>query len=72
MRTLRDTWDLGRQMSHSDCALIDCAERDETYITLSCVLFSIVVDSESGGGYCLYRFIWLELDEEDPGFQHLT
>jgi hypothetical protein len=31
-------------MSHSDCALIDCVERDETYITLSCVLFSIVVD----------------------------
>jgi hypothetical protein len=27
-------------MSHSDCA-----ERDRTYITLSCVLFSIVVDS---------------------------
>jgi hypothetical protein len=32
-------------MSHSDCALIDCTERDATYITLSCVLLSVVVDS---------------------------
>jgi hypothetical protein len=53
----QDAWDLGRQMSHSDCAPIDCAERDGIYITLSCVLFSIVVDSESGGCYCLYRLI---------------
>jgi hypothetical protein len=28
-------------MSHSDCAVIECAERDGTYITLSCVLFSM-------------------------------
>jgi hypothetical protein len=34
-------------MSHSDWALIDFAERDEMYVTLSCVLFSIVVDSLS-------------------------
>jgi hypothetical protein len=47
---LEDTWHLGRQMSRSDCA-----ERDGTYITLSCVFSSIVADS--GGCYCLYRFI---------------
>jgi hypothetical protein len=42
-------------VSQSECMLIDCAERDGTYITLSCVLFSTVVESESGGYYFLLQ-----------------
>jgi hypothetical protein len=51
---LENTWDLGRQMGHSYCA-----ERDGTYIALSCVLFSIVVDSESHLHYYVQKQVQL-------------
>jgi hypothetical protein len=57
VQILKDTRHLARQMSHSDCALIEFTKRDGTFITLSCVLFNVIVDSGWGWCYCLYRFI---------------
>jgi hypothetical protein len=67
------------QKSHSDCALIDCAERDGTYITLSCVLFSIVVDLViayvASGAYFTnadYRLIRLTSPPINPDYRGFT
>jgi hypothetical protein len=56
VHTLKDTCDLGRQMSHSVRWLTAQRETEHTLNCLACCSVSLC-DSESGGCCCLYRFI---------------